>query len=237
MRRTRWRRVPGQSESGGEHYLSISDLMSTLFMIFVLVVVIFLVRSTEKQSRIDELEQKIEKLMETRRVVLGELTEALKAKNIDVKVNQETGDVSIQQDLLFTRDSSAVQADGQQLLRQFVPAYSEVIFSNPVFAASIHRIVLEGHTSSDGTDRHNLELSAARSLNVAELILAGLGDYQHRDEMRRKLVVAGRGEVEATQEQVVEADRRVLFRFEFSNEQFVALLRESQLLESVKPVP
>ena len=84
-RRT-WRAPGKASEGSGEHYLSISDLMSSLLAIFLLLVMVFMARSlsaeakTEQdQKRIADLERELKQKVDARRIVLGQLKEALEA--------------------------------------------------------------------------------------------------------------------------------------------------------------
>ncbi|MCX7593485.1 MAG: flagellar motor protein MotB [Fischerella sp.] len=70
-------------------YLSIGDLMSGLLMFFVLLFITAL-------AQIDE----------PKRVVIGNVIGEMKSNNINVKVNPETGDISIQESILFAQGST-----------------------------------------------------------------------------------------------------------------------------------
>lgn len=240
-RRT-WRAPGKASEGSGEHYLSISDLMSSLLAIFLLLVMVFMARSlsaeakTEQdQKRIADLERELKQKVDARRIVLGQLKEALEARNIDVEINAETGDVSIREAVLFRVNSAELGKDGQAFIESFVPTYAKIIFGNQEFVASIHRIVIEGHTSSEGDEAKNLRLSLDRARAVAEHIQLRMA-FPERAGLFQKLVAAGRGEADAVQESVDERDRKVMFRFEFTNEQFLASIRESGVLGGLERV-
>jgi hypothetical protein len=68
-------------------YLSIGDLMSGLLMFFMLLFITALLQLAEKDA--------------PKRVVIGNVVGQMKSNNINVKVNPETGDVSIQESILL----------------------------------------------------------------------------------------------------------------------------------------
>lgn len=64
----------------------------------------------------------------------------MKKNNINVKVNPETGDVSIQESILFSQGSAELKPKGKAFLRKFIPIYSGVIFSKPEFSTEVIRV-------------------------------------------------------------------------------------------------
>ena len=200
--------------------LSIGDLMSGLLMIFALLFVTVLVQLKDKE--------------EPRRVVIGTVVEQMKGNNINVKVNSETGDVSIQDKILFDENSAKLKPNGKIFLKQFIPVYSRVIFSKKDFKTEIARVVIEGHTSSKGDYNTNLELSLLRSLSVAKFIFSNELTFPTKAELRTKIMAAGRGEMEAKQEKDDPSDRKVIFRFQFRGENFSEWYRKNQSLQKQK---
>ncbi len=116
-------------------YLSIGDLMSGLLMFFALLFITALLQLAENDV--------------PKRVVIGNVVGQMKSNNINVKVNPDTGDISIQESILFAKGSTELKPEGKAFLRRFIPVYSGVIFSKPEFEKEISRVVIEGHTSSD----------------------------------------------------------------------------------------
>lgn len=84
-----------QDEDGGV-YLAISDLMSGLLLIFVLLVMVLVYRMAEM----------IEQVQQQRIVIIQSLQEALDSEGIDAKVDETTGDISILDDILFSEGSA-----------------------------------------------------------------------------------------------------------------------------------
>ncbi|MBD6615708.1 OmpA family protein [Komarekiella sp. 'clone 1'] len=185
-------------------YLSIGDLMSGLLMFFALLFITALLQLAQKDV--------------PKRVVIGNVVGQMKTNNINVKVNPETGDISIQESILFAKGSTELKPEGKAFLRRFIPVYSGVIFSKPEFAEEISRVVIEGHTSSEGDDKTNLELSLLRSSSVYRYIFYGM-NFTTKALLSKKILAAGRGEIESDKKRDHPGDRKVVFRFQFRSDE------------------
>ncbi|MFN6513703.1 MAG: flagellar motor protein MotB [Nostoc sp. CreGUA01] len=185
-------------------YLSIGDLMSGLLMFFALLFITALLQLVEKDV--------------PKRVVIGNVVGQMKSNNINVKVNPETGDVSIQESILFAQGSTELKPEGKGFLRRFIPVYSGVIFSKPEFEKEISRVIIEGHTSSEGDDKTNLELSVLRSSSVYRYIFYDM-NFPTQAPLSQKILAAGRGEIEADKKRDNPGDRKVVFRFQFRSDE------------------
>ncbi len=198
-------------------YLSIGDLMSGLVMFFSLLFITTLLQIAEKDA--------------PKRVVIGEIVGQMKKNNINVKVNPETGDVSIEESILFSQGSAELKPKGKVFLSKFIPVYSGVIFSKPEFATEVSRVVVEGHTSSEGDDQINLQLSLKRSSSVAEHIFSKM-NFSTKTNLQQKFLAAGRGEIEADKTRNNPEDRKVVFRLQFRSDEFIEKYRtDSNLSE------
>lgn len=185
-------------------YLSIGDLMSGLLMFFALLFITALLQLAQKDTPIRE--------------GISNIIEQMKSNNIDVKVNPGTGDVSIQESILFAKGSTELKPEGKAFLRRFIPVYSDVIFSKPEFEKEVSRVVIEGHTSSDGDDKVNLQLSLLRSASVYRYIFYEM-NFTKKTSLNQKILAAGRGEIESDQKRDNPGDRKVLFRFQFRSDE------------------
>jgi len=114
---------------------------------------------------------------------------------------------------------SDLKPEGKKWLQKFVPVYSELIFSKPEFQRLITRVVLEGHTSSKGSYESNMELSLLRSLSVYKYIFSDEINFSTKSLLREKLLASGRGEFDSEQKKDNADDRKVVFRFQFKNDQ------------------
>lgn len=208
----------GEQDHEAGIYLSISDLMSSLFLFFALLFITVLVQLKDYQDQIAK----------QKNIVIGTLQGELKANNVAVKVNEETGDVSIQDKILFDEGSAELTPKGKAFLKRFIPVYSQVIFSQAAIENQITRVVIEGHTSSKGEYVDNLELSLLRSLSVSKYIFSKDLNFQTKQRLKSKILASGRGKIEA---QPIDnpADRKVVFRFQFKGEEFSQWYEKNQL--------
>ena len=203
---------PTTPESGIDDsgiWLAIGDLMSGLLLLFVLLFV----------AAVIQLQTYVEESQERRVMIIMALREQLDERDIKAELDAETGDISILDSVLFDEGRHQLKPEGRAFLDVFIPVYSEVIFSKPEIEEEVVRVIVEGHTSSPGTDSYNMKLSLDRANSVAGYVISQL-DFPRQRDFTSKLMAAGRGEIEADQETDVAADRRVVFRFQFRGQTF-----------------
>ncbi len=202
--------MSGDSSTG--IWLSIGDLMSGLMLFFALLFVSVLAKLQEAQ----------EQTIDTRTAVITALAEALEENDLSVEA-ADNGEIVFAEEMLFDAGSAALTEQGADLLARLAPVYADVILSDPAFDAEVSRVVLEGHTSSEGGELYNLDLSLRRASSVAAGMLAPSVTYRgpdHAARLKGKLYPAGRGPWDASEE-VVEGDRRVVLRLQFRGDEFV----------------
>jgi outer membrane protein OmpA-like peptidoglycan-associated protein len=200
------------SDSSAGIWLSLGDLMSGLMLFFALLFVSVLARLQEAQ----------EHTLDTRAAVITALAEALEENDLSVEA-ADNGEIVFAEEMLFDAGSATLTAQGEQLLARLAPIYADVILSNPEFDAEVSRVILEGHTSSEGGELYNLDLSLRRASSVAAGMLGPTVRYRQPDHAARlkgKLYPAGRGPWDAS-EDVDAGDRRVVLRLQFQGEAFV----------------
>lgn len=210
-------RTADAEESGV--WLSIGDLMSVLLMIFALLLISALVQISEVH----------ENSQTTRVVIIKGINDALEGAGIEVQANSETGDISILDSILFDRNEYRLKPSGKAFLDQFVPIYSDVIFQSKQTSDEVSRIVIEGHSSSEGSFDRNMELSVLRAISVAKYI--NNMDFAHKLPFFDKAMISGRGPIEANQEATDPADRKVKFRFQFKDDEFLGYFSEVKSVE------
>jgi outer membrane protein OmpA-like peptidoglycan-associated protein len=214
-------------------WLSISDLMSGLLMFFAL---LFIAVQVQLQQEIIRA-QRLEKELETYKKVIDQLPlriiSAIEGKFGEgiLEIDPKTGDVKIGDRILFDEGSAELKPAGKQFLKRFIPIYSDVIFSDPLFDNQITRIVIEGHTSSKGSDKANMELSLRRALSVSDYIFSQQFGFKTKQQFQQKILASGRGEIDGDRTKDNPSDRKVVFRFQFRREDFGELLKRANTLE------
>ena len=204
-------------------WLSISDLMSGLLMFFALLFIVVQVQLHEYQEIYKKLPLAIQQALQQK---IGD--------KYAFEVDPETGGVTIGDSILFDEGSAKLNPAGKQFLKEFIPIYSNVIFSDKLFDRQITRVVIEGHTSSGGSEQANMELSLRRALSVSDYIFSQQLNFKTKQPFKQKILASGRGEIDADQSQDNSSDRKVVFRFQFRREDFGELLKRANTVnESV----
>jgi outer membrane protein OmpA-like peptidoglycan-associated protein len=200
-------------------WLSIGDLMSALLMIFALLLISALVQISEVA----------EESQNNRIMIIKGINDALSAANISVSADPVTGDISILDSVLFEQNDYQLKDSGKTFLDTFIPIYSSVVFQSPETAQEVVRIVLEGHSSKEGAFDHNMRLSVLRANSVSQYV--NLQNFSNKDDFFQKLLVSGRGSLDADTSKVNESDRKVMFRFQFKGLEFQKVIGQRELID------
>ena len=201
-----------KSETSSGMSNSFTDLMTSLAVIFILLLCASLNNAQQEGQT-------------TRNSILSEVQNALKdfaAAGMEVKSDPKDPLgllVLVPEDLLaFQLDRSDISPNGELFLKKFIPRLSTIVCS-PKFAEEINSIIVEGHTDSSGTDRHNWDLSQKRSMSVVRTsldLLNAEGMERERTYFLRQLSASGRGSAEVVMDHAGKEDatssRRVVFK-------------------------
>lgn len=101
-------------------------------------------------------------VVETRNDVMAKLKSAFKKADIDVNINETTGEIVMDTNVLFGYDSSELSEEGKKYINRFMGVYSSVILDDSL-KDTISEVRFEGHTDSNGTYDYNLKLSQKRA--------------------------------------------------------------------------
>ena len=185
----------GSSSHQEAQWISLSDLMTGLMMLFMLIAVAFMlkVQADEAKAR-----REAEQYRQIRQELYEDLDKALKdwlpAWNAiftrDLILTFQGPEV------LFDTGKADLKPRFKQILQEFLPRYVGIIAS-PKYQSSIQEIRLEGHTSSDwngaaGTEEayfQNMQLSQDRTRSTLRFVLK-LPDVQNDIDWLRSNMTA-----------------------------------------------
>ena len=161
-------------------------------------------------------EQELGELKENQTAVSSGLMGAFKEQGLDsAKIDESTGTVQMDNNVLFALDKSKLTDEGKAYLDQFLAAYVPVI-SGAIEEGKVSTIVVEGYTDSAGDEAYNLKLSEARAQTVADYIKAGYPELANVIEVvgngENNLILDGEGKEDAA------ASRRVEVRYVLKTE-------------------
>jgi len=123
----------------------------------------------------------VEEIREIRDSILQRLTKELEACGIDAAMDEQTGELVLDDRILFADNSAELTADGKAWLDRLFAVYGAVVLADE-YRDHISAVPVEGHASPVGTYEDNLKLSQARAEAVCAYCLEseenGLSDAQ-----------------------------------------------------------
>jgi outer membrane protein OmpA-like peptidoglycan-associated protein len=195
-----------QSANKGKNdfWIGFSDLMTGLMLVFIVLSLTFMAIAKDKLEKLQQLKSNI--------III--LSEKLSAKGIEVQYSEEKGTVTVSEKILFTIGKSELNKKGKNFIKIFSEVIDQEIFSNKEYENLIKYLHIEGYGSKSGSENRNFDLSFERAKNVWYEMVDN-SNLQNEEMMRHRLNIVSKGEIEANQRIDLEADRKVVFRFEF----------------------
>lgn len=204
----------GKVEGESPFWISFSDLMSALMMLFLVVMAVTLIAVTKNIPA--EEQRKIQRDSD-----IKELMSRINEKSRifpDVRVDETTHRINLGEKVRFDSGRADIRPDDARFLREYVPVLLDAQNSD-IGRRWIRRIVVEGFTDQDGSYLYNLGLSLNRSRQVVCVMFAPpvAGETTLADAQKRQIqdlfLVGGYSfnSIKASKEE----SRRVEFKVDF----------------------
>lgn len=218
-----------------EHWVSVSDLMAGLMMVFLLVAIIFMVNVEIERNKIRD----VAILYDHLRTSLYEDLVREFGPDLPAWGAQIDEDLSFRfnrSDLLFDRGKTELKAEFQAILSDFFPRYLAII-TNEKYRDDISEVRIEGHTSSVWTgaeaDRAyilNMELSQSRTRSALAFLMALPEVQRQKNWLKQNLTANGLSSSKTVLNDQGEEDqdlsRRVEFRLRTDADSRIATILE-----------
>ena len=179
------------------------------------------------QYQLEEQQEELDRIIGVKADLIKALGDRFAGTNLSVSIDSQTGAITLDASVLFDTDEYYLKESGQDLLREFVPIYIDVLLSDD-FRDYVSEIIIEGHTDTEGTYIHNLELSQQRALSVATFCLTednGVLDDETIYTVRDMITANGKSFSDPVyySDGTVDMDssRRVEFKFRLKDEEMV----------------
>lgn len=166
----------GHPRDEESEWLSVSDLMAGLMVIFLFIAIVFIRPLAEQNHRIKQIASTWqENETEIHDALVREFSDDLPKWNAEIE--KDTLLVRFKApEVLFERGKAAIRTEFAAILSDFFPRYVRVL---QPFRASIEEVRIEGHTSSTWNESTsadqayflNMELSQARTRAVLKHVL------------------------------------------------------------------
>jgi len=158
---------------------SISDLMSGLMMIFMLIAISFMVIVDKEKDKVEDIAKQYR---ETKMEIYNDLTKEFSKdlKKWDAYIEEDTLSVKFNEpDIFFKQGNSELNIEFKNILEDFFPRYIKIL-SSKKYKDDIEEVRIEGHTSSEwvrGLDLQesyfrNMELSQGRTRKTLEYVMS-----------------------------------------------------------------
>ncbi len=221
-------RIPGRrrrdSESGeNPFWITYSDLLSSLVMVFLVLLLAFQALAEEQMAqvlaakeRVDQekkqsegyrqraIELGLDENAESLEKLIQEL-EGLQRQFPELDIQKTTGEARIDDKILFDTGKAELKPTGKALLRKVIPKWAAIV-TKPEYQEIIKEVVFEGHADPQGAlDQNenylqNLQLTQRRSAAVAQFVFSSQCNFDQKDELRTLVSASGRSNVEAVRE-------------------------------------
>ncbi len=212
-------RRPSASPEDEFHWIALSDLMSSLMMIFLFLALLYMLQIKQNHAVVAEVRMTA---VEARRAIYQALEQEFRAdlRRWNAEFDQATLTLRFREpDVLFDRNSARIKPEFEAILRDFLPRYVAQLRR---FQDVIREIRIEGHTSSEwnlGSSAveayfANMELSQQRTQAVLRFAY-GLEPLQAEQWFRQRIAAVGLSSSrlirDAAGRELAAASRRVEF--------------------------
>src|SRR5699024_5377862 len=161
---TKYQRLFKKEQDEGQFWPSFTDLLTIILLCFIL---IFIAMMIIKSLQIEEMKKTIDQIMGVRSELVDDLKLEFSDWGMGIEVDEETGAIIFNTEILFPYDESERKKESSQLLDEFVPKYLDTLLKSG-YEKYIAEIIIEGHTDRDGSYMYNMQLSQERAYSVAE---------------------------------------------------------------------
>ena len=205
-------RRPARDQAEKPFWISFSDLMTALMVLFLVAMAVALMAVTQGLQRLEAEKQARDESIKSCMAEIGTLAAQREFRGVAVKEN------SIEFGTLAEFDRRGYDLNGVQrdFLRRFVPQLLTVARGGHC-SLWLKRVVVEGFASPEGSYLFNLNLSLQRSQRVLCVLLDAQADNAPAKEDRRlirKLFLVGGSSFNAVKLKAEES-RRVELKLEF----------------------
>jgi outer membrane protein OmpA-like peptidoglycan-associated protein len=226
---------PKATEQEESHWLSVSDLMAGLMMVFLFIAIALMRDAYVERDKIKEVAVAYQ---ENQVAIFDALMDEFETdlKRWDAVIDPHSLTFTFQSpEVLFARGEIDLSGRYKELLSDFFPRYIDVLKN---FASSINEVRIEGHTSSiwnshaSDTEAYfkNMELSQGRTRSVLAYVYDLPASRDYRNWIKEHFAAVGLSSshlvLDQSGQENRERSRRVTFRVITNSE-----IRMRQILE------
>jgi len=165
------------------------------------------------------LELKKEKIKSLTGIKLKVISALKKALGDKIDIDKKTGSLKLASSILFEKGKARLKGEAKIELKKAFEQYIGTLMTSGEIQPHLDKIIVEGHTDSDGSYIYNLNLSQKRALAVMEYLLTL--DFSKKYNIRPLITASGRAYLDPIKVNGVEdkeASRRIEIKFRLKND-------------------
>ena len=168
-------------------------------------------------AKLQEQKAQIKSLTGIKIKVIAELKQSLGKQ---VKIDPSSGSLRLASNILFDKGSHELKESSKLELKRVFINYVGALTSNKNIRAQLDKIIIEGHTDSDGGYLYNLDLSQKRAFAVMNYLLTL--DFTQENNLKPLLLASGRSDQDTIkfrdETEDKELSRRIEIKFTLKND-------------------
>lgn len=174
--------IPNVKSEETTEWLSISDMMTGLMVIFLFIAISYMIHIQARNRKMLEIAETYAQLHED---LYKDLLEEFKDDLSNWSAHIDSSSLSItftEPDVLFNAGSSRIRPRFQDILKSFFPRYVDIL-TKEQYKDDIAEVRIEGHTSSEWQDLpqqeayfYNMDLSQRRTRAVLKFVMDLVAD-------------------------------------------------------------
>jgi len=168
-------------------------------------------------AKLQSQKAKIKNLTGIKIKVIAQLKESL---GDNVQIDPRSGTLRLNSNILFDKGSALLKESSKKELKKVFINYIGALTSNANIKKQLDRIVIEGHTDSDGGYLFNLNLSQKRAYAVMNYLLSL--EFTKKNHIKPLLVASGRSYLDPIYfkngKENKNASRRIEIKFRLKND-------------------
>jgi outer membrane protein OmpA-like peptidoglycan-associated protein len=171
------------------HWISLSDMMTGLMIIFLFVAVSYMSKIQKTQTAVDNLTKNY---LEKRKAIEAALREIISEFDTTaVKLGDDLNVKFQKPEICFAPNSGEIRPEFGQQLNKFIPKFLNLI-TNPAYKNTISEVRIEGHTADPqgvnrGTYEGGFPLAQERARNVLLFALRNNSFQKYNTEETQRL--------------------------------------------------
>ncbi len=176
-------------------------------------------KKTKYDDLIVNLQKKKEKIKSLTGIKLQVVASLKKALGSKINIDKKTGSLRLASNILFDAGQATLKDEAKIELKKSFEEYIGTLVTDKDIKPHLDKIIIEGHTDSDGGYMFNLALSQKRALAVMKYFLTL--DFSRQHNIRPLMTASGRSYLDVIVKDGIEdkeASRRIEIKFRLKNE-------------------